>query len=191
MERMCVRNSSGFQGSFEPSGRELEVKRRGATNSITVSEGTVVLDNHSALRYDYTIDVGVTDDTGTPRAVVTRVEIRGRDGDNVTSDVDKELGRAKRMAMSWASSWWPGHKAATPAADLNAAAAPVIRQVDDSELRAVAKTYKAAQRKGRPTGPAVQAAIGGAPELARKRVLQARRAGYLPPAGGTTRPRLG
>jgi hypothetical protein len=63
---------------------------------------------------------------------------------------------------------------------------------DDGEYRRAADLYRQAKAAGQPTTKAVAAGLGSwvSEETARKRIMGARTRGYLPPAGGTTRPKL-
>lgn len=64
------------------------------------------------------------------------------------------------------------------------------RVTSDAEYQLAADAYRAAQAQGRPTTAAVMDALNCSESTALKRVWAARKRELLPPANGTTRPKL-
>jgi len=151
------------------------------------------------LAFDYRVTVSIVAEP-TPRAVVTEVTIRSREGGpQVTARaVAGELGMVRLAAVrrntvahgeaTAAEPSWRDIERATGDA-VRSAMSDRPRRVHDDDLERAAEVYRRAQASGQPTTRAVKAALGTSAEVARRRVMSARKAGLLPPAE-TTRPRL-
>lgn len=185
-----VRRSAEGEGTYVGRGS-------GSSGGVVVFAGEVELTAQPALRYDYTVRVRIQ--RGHPRAAVSEMTIRSRDGAGVTAR-GAEIARAGRMAIAALS--FPvdetGHfdvldrviTGRGPSREqLNAAVALAgakgTRERVASQVQVAARVYRDAQRAGRPTTVAVAVALRETHSVARKRVATARRLGLLPPAEST------
>lgn len=183
----------------DPSGRSVLRFEPGAEQGTRTSAGTVELERYEQLDYDCVVNVGVDESGRRPRVVVDEVMVTRRPGGPpVTARrVQADLAKARRMALG-ALTWPVDRGGSTPmaamanvfgGADKSVAAAGGERpRVTASELARCAEAYRAAQANGSPTTTAVAAALRVSQGVARRRVMAARKAGVLEPAGGTTRP---
>jgi hypothetical protein len=200
VQRERSRDNLSGQVRVSPGGRSMYIDRAGQNGQARVFEGRVTWSGFDALPYDVDAEVSLTGEAGELRVEVSALTLRPKPGgpplggraiqnarlgslilrsiELLTKPVDHK-GRVRLLERS-------SRGDAKAAASLTPAPQRVALEV----LRRTAKLYRDAQRKGKPTGQYVAGGLGVSPRLARNRISQARREGLLPPAGGTTRPRL-
>lgn len=192
------RNSGVYTAAPNFPYHSVLLKRRGESTSVQLFAGSVTLRGHPDLQYDYDVEVAVADEPA-PHAVVAALTVRARSDDRpvVARRVAQELGMVRlqafgRLAFRVDEGGRTRLTGRPRGADVRAAVKAASQgrsPVDDRELRAAAKAYKMAQRGDGSTTRAVSLALGVSASTARKRVMRARAAGYLPPAT-STRPKV-
>jgi hypothetical protein len=177
------------------AGKELTFKRHGQRLGIVLHEGTVRLTGHPDLRYDYEVVVEVSV-VPKPHPVLAALTVMiSRPGDDLRrNDVARELATVRTRAVTALAervdqSGRTSLAMDAPAGDIRAVMKLVNAgppTVDVREMKAAAKLYREAMRKGKSTGAFVHQEMNRlgyvmSESTARKRVMQARNAGYLPP----------
>lgn len=161
-------------------------------------EGRVQLVGEEGLTFDYELEIRIDEESAAPRMVCNQLTaIRREGGPPVTSrQLARETGKAMWKAvsmLSWYVSDGDGVRIGNPAPSFVRSAmkggSTGRPRVPADEIGHAARIYLEALRAGRPTTAAVAAGLNVSASTARKRVLAARRAGFLPPAK-STRPRL-
>lgn len=192
-----------------PGPRKVAGHRRNKATGASISEGTVSWRGFDLMPFDVEAIVEIRGEGDQAAAVISKLVIEAKaDGPAIGArslqgarlgtvcaaafrSLSQRVDESGRM-LGFPGLGFPGLGGDIDSADLEWLQRPRKPRGSgggEAELERAAEAYRAAQSRGEPTGEAVRRALHVSLSTARKRVLQARAAGLLPPAT-STRPRL-
>ncbi|MEO8694811.1 MAG: hypothetical protein ABI658_14895 [Acidimicrobiales bacterium] len=188
------RGEGGGKQQYTVAVRSDGLAMESATTAAFVSSGVVTL--HNWFGFDITVVVEVVTEPQ-PHVVVDDLHIRRRkDGHDISARALQaaHIGEATRTAIALLTTADKPQQHVVPA--LRSQPPRRDRSGLDREIKEIAKVYNAALKAGRPTRAAVERRLAELRGVnvadvndAGHRTRQARKAGAIPPTGGTTRPR--
>lgn len=185
-----------------PGPRKVAGHRRNKATGASISEGTVSWRGFDFMPFDVEAIVEIRGEGDQAAAVISKLVIEAKaDGPAIgaRSLQGARLGTvcaaafrslSQRVDESGRMLGLPGLGGDVASADLEWLQRPRKPRgsgARDAELERAAEAYREALSRGEPTGEAVRRALHVSPSTARKRILEARAAGFVPPPKTRTR----